>query len=52
MIQGTLALGIVFVTIISWIPGHAASYIGEGSNIIGAQPSAIPSWPLSPSVKL
>lgn len=38
MLQGTLAVGILFVTIISWIPGHAASYIGEGADISGRQP--------------
>lgn len=40
MLQGTLAVGILFVTIISWIPGHAASYIGEGADIPGRQPKS------------
>ncbi|GAB4819465.1 hypothetical protein N2152v2_006511 [Parachlorella kessleri] len=30
-VKGGLVIGIFFVTIISWIPGHAASYLGEGS---------------------
>lgn len=30
-------IGIVFVTVIAWIPGHAASYFGEGSSIKGGQ---------------
>jgi xanthine/uracil/vitamin C permease (AzgA family) len=27
-VKGALMLGIVFTTAISWIPGHAASYVG------------------------
>jgi AGZA family xanthine/uracil permease-like MFS transporter len=34
-IPGSLFIGIAFVTVISWIPGHSASYLGEGSSIPG-----------------
>lgn len=27
--------GIAFVTVIAWIPGHAASYLGKASTIPG-----------------
>lgn len=30
-VRGALFIGICFVTIISWIPGSAVSYLGEGS---------------------
>lgn len=33
--QGALFIGIAFITVISWIPGHAASYLGAGSDIPG-----------------
>jgi len=34
-VKGALFIGIAFVTIISWIPGHAASFLGDGSPIPG-----------------
>eukprot|EP00889_Picochlorum_renovo_P001255 jgi/Picre1/28285/NNA_003691.t1 len=34
-VKGALFIGVAFVTIISWIPGHAASYLGAGSSIPG-----------------
>lgn len=35
--QGSIMIGIVFVTVIAWIPGHAASYFGAGSSYAGGQ---------------
>ncbi len=35
--QGSIMIGIVFVTVIAWIPGHAASYLGAESSIKGGQ---------------
>lgn len=35
-VKGALIIGIAFVTIISWIPGHAATYLGSTSSIPGA----------------
>lgn len=36
-VKGALFIGVAFVTIISWIPGHAASFLGEGSAIPGGE---------------
>ena len=36
-VKGALFIGVAFVTIISWIPGHAASYLGADSSIPGGQ---------------
>ena len=36
-VSGSIFIGVAFVTIISWIPGHAASYLGSGSPIPGGQ---------------
>ncbi len=36
-VKGALIIGVAFVTIISWIPGHAASYLGAGSPIPGGE---------------
>lgn len=36
-VRGALFIGIAYVTIISWIPGHAASYLGAGSSIPGGE---------------
>jgi xanthine/uracil/vitamin C permease (AzgA family) len=36
-VKGALMLGIVFTTAISWIPGHAASYLGAGSQVPGGR---------------
>lgn len=33
--KGSIMTGILFVTFISWIQGHSASYLGEGSQIPG-----------------
>ena len=33
--KGSIICGILFVTIIAWIPGHAASYLGKTSNLPG-----------------
>ena len=33
--KAAIIVGIATTTIISWIPGHAASYLGAGSNIMG-----------------
>lgn len=35
-VKGAIMVGIVFVTVIAWIPGHGASYFGAGSGIRGA----------------
>lgn len=32
--------GIAFVTVIAWIPGHAASYLGAASSVPGEHPRA------------
>lgn len=34
-VQGALMIGIAFTTFISWIPNHAASYLGASSQIPG-----------------
>ena len=36
-LQGAIMVGILFVTIISWIPGHAASYLGSTGDYAGRQ---------------
>lgn len=36
-VKGALIIGVAFVTIISWIPGHGASYLGAGSPIPGGE---------------
>ncbi|WIA33567.1 hypothetical protein OEZ86_006691 [Tetradesmus obliquus] len=36
-VKGALMLGIVATTAISWIPGHAASYLGAGSQVPGGE---------------
>eukprot|EP00887_Chlorella_sp_A99_P001986 scaffold18.g1986.t1 len=36
-VKGALIIGIAFVTIISWIPGHAATYLGASSPIPGGE---------------
>jgi adenine/guanine/hypoxanthine permease len=33
--KGSIITGIIFVTVIAWIPGHAASYLGSASPIPG-----------------
>ena len=33
--KGAIIVGILFVTIIAWIPGHAASYLGKTSVLDG-----------------
>ena len=35
MLQGSVIVGILFVTFIAWIPGHAASWLGTKSQLIG-----------------
>ena len=34
-VKGALVIGILFVTVISWIPNHSASYLGAASAIQG-----------------
>lgn len=34
-LQGSVMIGILFVTIIAWIPGHGASYLGSASSYPG-----------------
>lgn len=34
-VKGGLVFGILFVTLIAWIPGHKASYLGDESPIAG-----------------
>lgn len=34
--RGSIIVGVLFVTIIAWIPGHSASYLGHTSNLPGA----------------
>lgn len=36
-VKGALIIGVAFVTIVSWIPGHGASYLGAGSPIPGGE---------------
>ena len=36
-VKGALIIGIFFVTVISWIPGHAATYLGPSSSIPGGE---------------
>lgn len=59
--RGAIIVGILFVTIIAWIPGHAASYLGKTSDLPGTvvsvrciafQPSKSTSWPLLQFVAL
>ncbi|KAG2483622.1 hypothetical protein HYH03_017502 [Edaphochlamys debaryana] len=35
--RGAIMTAILFVTFVSWIPGHSASYLGESSQIPGGQ---------------
>ena len=35
LLQGSVIVGILFVTFISWIPGHAASWLGTKSQLLG-----------------
>ena len=42
-VQGSIITGVLFVTFISWIPGHGASYLGEASNFPGML-----AWPCAP----
>lgn len=34
--RGAIVVGVLFSTIIAWIPGHSASYLGKTSNLPGA----------------
>jgi AGZA family xanthine/uracil permease-like MFS transporter len=34
-VRAAIIIGITFSTIIAWIPGHGASYLGDTSNIPG-----------------
>ncbi|GAB4814177.1 hypothetical protein N2152v2_001223 [Parachlorella kessleri] len=36
-VKGALVIGILFVTVISWIPNHSASYLGSASAIEGGE---------------
>ena len=36
-VKGSLIIGIAFITVISWIPGHSASYLGSDSPIPGGE---------------
>ena len=49
-VQGAIICGIAITTIISWIPGHAASYLGPGSNLPGERP-ALPATSVAAPVK-
>jgi hypothetical protein len=45
-VKGALFIGIAFVTVISWIPGHGASYLGAGSSIPGGETRMeVSAWP-------
>lgn len=35
-VRASVIIGIALVTIVSWIPSHQASYLGEGSTVPGA----------------
>ena len=60
-VKGALIFGIAFVTIVSWIPGHAASYLGADSAIPGAgglptnaprrRPVRVPAKPQCPHIQ-
>ena len=43
--QGAIICGIAITTIISWIPGHSASYLGPGSNLPGKAMPCLPPHP-------
>ncbi|KIY95064.1 putative MFS transporter, AGZA family, xanthine/uracil permease, partial [Monoraphidium neglectum] len=34
-VKGAIMVGILWTTFIAWIPGHGASYLGDGSQIMG-----------------
>lgn len=34
-VKGSIMIGILFVTFISWIPNHKATYFGEASQVKG-----------------
>eukprot|EP01023_Acetabularia_acetabulum_P020667 TRINITY_DN207_c0_g1_i14.p1 TRINITY_DN207_c0_g1~~TRINITY_DN207_c0_g1_i14.p1 ORF type:complete len:563 (+),score=126.84 TRINITY_DN207_c0_g1_i14:182-1870(+) len=36
-VKGAVMIGIIFVTVIAWIPGHGASYLGADSAIPGGE---------------
>ena len=44
--RGSVFIGIIFVTVIAWIPGHGASYLGAGSPIPGKQAYGHVAWVL------
>lgn len=39
-LQGSIIIGLLFVTFVAWIPNHAASYLGSESDIAGKAPLA------------
>lgn len=41
LLQGSVIVGILFVTFISWIPGHAASWLGTKSQLLGRPASLL-----------
>ena len=41
--RGSIIVGILFVTFISWIPGSAVSYLGHTSSLGGPAPSPLAS---------
>ena len=43
-VKGAIMMGILFVTVISWIPGHLASYLGEGAEIDGERVGCGVGW--------
>jgi xanthine/uracil/vitamin C permease (AzgA family) len=34
-VKGSIMIGILFVTFVSWIPDHAATFFGEASQVKG-----------------
>eukprot|EP01025_Chloroclados_australasicus_P067210 TRINITY_DN9294_c0_g2_i1.p1 TRINITY_DN9294_c0_g2~~TRINITY_DN9294_c0_g2_i1.p1 ORF type:complete len:561 (-),score=55.61 TRINITY_DN9294_c0_g2_i1:267-1949(-) len=36
-VKGAVMIGIIFVTVIAWIPDHAASYLGDNASIPGGE---------------
>ena len=46
--RGSVFIGMLFVTVVAWIPGTSASYLGSGSQIAGKPPASLSSRLASP----
>ena len=45
LLQCSIITGILFVTFVSWIPGHAASYLGSSAESYPGKLAAAIMWP-------